>query len=334
MSRRRKVAIIVAAALGLLLVIAGGAAFWLQKTYEEPGPLMENALILLPRGAGLHTASHRLEQMGAIRDRRVFTAITLIRGDGKALKAGEYEIPRGASIARILSILKSGRVYQRRLTVPEGYTSRQVADLLNAAPALTGEITAVPPEGSLLPETYFYTHGENREVLLARMRRAMEAFLSQSWEQRAADLPFATADEALILASIVERETAIPDERPRVAAVFINRLRAGMRLQSDPTVAYGINNGAPLDRPLTRKDLAEPSPYNTYVIDGLPPSPIANPGREAIRAVLSPIASDEFYFVADGTGGHVFARTLAEHNRNVARWREIQRKARKAATGD
>ncbi|MFO0295050.1 MAG: endolytic transglycosylase MltG, partial [Rhodospirillales bacterium] len=209
--------------------------------------------------------------------------------------------------------------------IPEGLTNRQVVQLVAKAEGLEGDI--VPrPEGTLMPDTWFYSWGDSRDRLVERQRQAMTRLLQELWRQRAPNLPLKSPQEALILASIVEKETAIPEERPRVAAVYINRLRRGMRLQADPTVVYGINDGAgPLDRPITRADLETPHAWNTYLIDGLPPTPIANPGRASIEAVLKPAQTDELYFVADGAGGHVFARTLADHNRNVERLRALER---------
>jgi UPF0755 protein len=258
-------------------------------------------------------------------DRRLFRLFALASDRARALKAGEYEFPPRASYAEVLAQLGAGRTLTRFLTVPEGLTAVEVAALVNAAAAMQGAPSASPPEGSLLPETYDYRWGDNRAAMLQRMQAAMQATLAELWPRRAADVPLASPQEALILASIVEKETGIAAERRRVAGVFANRLRLGMPLQADPTVVYALTGGqAPLGRALTRADWQVDSPYNTYRIRGLPPGPIANPGRAAIEAALNPEPHDYLYFVADGSGGHAFARSLAEHNRNVARWRAVR----------
>ncbi len=242
-----------------------------------------------------------------------------------SLRAGEYAFPAAISAGDVVAMLSAGKTVVRRVTVPEGLTSAEVLALVAETPGLTGEVGTPPAEGTLLPETYHFSFGDTRADLIARMREAMTAELDTLWAARDAGLPLETPEEAVVLASIVEKETAVAAERRRVAAVFVNRLRKGMLLQSDPTTIYAVTGGAgPLDRPLTRKDLAIDSPYNTYVSPGLPPGPIANPGRASLAAALNPVDSNEYYFVADGTGGHAFARTLEEHERNVARWRKIR----------
>jgi UPF0755 protein len=246
-----------------------------------------------------------------------------------ALRASEFAFPAGASLRDVLGILRDARPVQRRITIPEGLTYRQIAAVLERAEGLTGEMPEVA-EGAILPETYSYQWGETRAAIVRRATAAMEAALNELWAARAPNLPLQSPREALILASIVERETGKAEERALVAGVFVNRLRRGMMLQSDPTAAYAAADGSVLDRPLTRADLDRDHPFNTYRIRGLPPGPIASPGRDALRAVTRPTDTEFIFFVADGTGGHAFARTLDEHNRNVARWREIER-ARAAA---
>jgi UPF0755 protein len=245
------------------------------------------------------------------------------RGRTAQLKAGEYAFPPHASEAQVVDMLVAHKALEHRLTIPEGLTSDAAVALVKADPTLTGDVPVVP-EGSLLPETYLFERGTTRAELLARMHKAQEALLAQVWPKRKEGLPFASQEDALKLASIVEKETAIPSERPRIAAVFINRLQNGMKLESDPTIIYGLTKGVPLGHPLRQSELATPNPYSTYQIAGLPPTPISNPGRDAIQAVLNPSDSQELYFVANGTGGHVFAKTAAEHQRNVAQWRKIE----------
>ncbi|WP_207537959.1 endolytic transglycosylase MltG [Sabulicella rubraurantiaca] len=307
-----------------LLAVAGGAAAWFAwREASAPGPLAEPANIVIPRG-GVEAIATTLAERGAVESPRLFALAALAtRGEGP-LRAAEFSIPAGASIRDILSILRQGRPVQRRLTIAEGLTARQVASLLERTEGLSGEVPTIN-EGALLPETYSFTLNDSRAALVRRATTAMDAALEEAWKDRAPNLPLNSAREALILASIVERETGVAAERGLVAGVFINRLRRGMPLQSDPTVAYGAGNGMPLDRPLTRADLDQPHPYNTYRNRGLPPGPIAMPGRASIEAVLRPEATEFIYFVADGTGGHAFARTLEEHNRNVARWRALNR---------
>ena len=311
--------------LTLLAAITGGALLWYgQQKFEAPGPATAALEVGIPPGSGLNAIAARLENVGAIESADIFRLGTRFRQAERGLKAGEYEIAPQASMADILALLQSGKTIERRVTIPEGLTSLQIVAILNATEKLTGEIETIPPEGSLAPETYFFTTGESRMAILERMRRAQDTLVDTLWQSRADELPFDTKEEALILASIVEKETGVSSERARVAGVFVNRLRKGMRLQTDPTVIYGVAGGKGLDRPISRADLKDNNPYNTYIISGLPPTPIAHPGRAAIEATLNPATTPDFYFVADGTGGHAFAKTLNEHNRNVRKWRKIE----------
>jgi len=307
------------------LVVAGLAAVWGWAAFTKPGPLAAPAAVVVPRGAGLEAIGNRLAQAGVIAEPTLFAIVAKITGKARGLKAGEYLFPAAVSAHDALGIIERGETVVRRLTLAEGLTSVQALAVLAAAEGLVGDTGAAPPEGSLLPETYHYSWGDERPALLRRMQHSMDAAIARLWAERAPGLPLDTPEQAVILASIVERETGVDAERGLVAGVFVNRLKRGMRLQSDPTVAYGIAGGAGLDRALTRADLQADTPYNTYTIAGLPPGPICNPGLASLRAVLNPAATDYLYFVADGTGGHAFAKTLDEHNRNVRAWRRLQR---------
>lgn len=314
-------------------VLAAGTALYAHRAWVGPGPLTDTVNIVIPRGSGVSTIAARLEADGVIASALLFKIAVRLSADAGGLKAGEYEFAAHIAGRDVLDKLVRGAVVQRRITVPEGRTSWQVVQMLRAQPELEGEVDDIPPEGSLLPETYSFARGTSRNAIIAEMTSAMERTVAELWPGRAEGLPFTTIEEAIVLASIVEKETGVADERARIAGVFINRLRRGMLLQTDPTVIYAITEGqvredgqGPLGRRLLRKDLEETdSPYNTYKYPGLPPGPIANPGRAAIEATLNPESHDYLYFVADGTGGHVFARTLAEHNRNAADWRRLRR---------
>ncbi len=313
-------------AVSALVMVAGLLAYFIIDRFERPGPLTADTVILIPQGSGVEAIARQLHEAGAIEDPLVFRLGVRLLRVGRELRAGEYLFPVALSNRDAIDLLRSGQTVVRRLTLAEGLTSQEVVALLEQAEALEGAVDPVPPEGSLLPETYHYARGDGRGELVARMGRARDKLLSELWSRRAPNLPVATPEEAVVLASIVEKETGIAGERPQVASVFVNRLRKGMRLQSDPTVVYGLTGGrGPLGRALTRKDLQAPSPYNTYLNPGLPPGPIANPGRAALEAVLNPAQTPFLYFVADGSGGHAFAKTLAEHNRNVAKWRKLQK---------
>jgi UPF0755 protein len=257
----------------------------------------------------------------------LFRVALMVDPSPKPIKAGEYEIPAHASMQSLVELLQSGKVVQRRLTVPEGTTTADIVELVRKTDTLTGEITLDVKEGDLLPETYFYSRNDTRDGLLLRMKEAMEKTVDEAWRKRAAGLPLSNRREVVILASMIEKETALPAERQKVAAVFVNRLRIKMKLESDPTTIYGITGGkGTLGRDLTRADLQSPSGYNTYVVPGLPSGPICNPGRASILAATSPASRDHsLYFVADGQGGHAFAINVYEHNRNVARWKEAQK---------
>lgn len=307
----------------LAVVAACGAALYGYRTYDAPGPLAASRVVVVPHG-GIGEVARTLRDEGVIRQPWQFEAAALAtRGQG-SIRAAELEFPAGASLRAVLGILRTAKPVQHKLTIAEGLTALQVAGLLRRAPALEGE-TPPPLEGSVLPETYAYERGTARAALLGRAVRAMDRALAAAWSTRAPDLPLATPREALILASIVERETAKIEERPMVAAVYLNRLRRGMRLQSDPTVVYGVSNGlGTLDHGLTRSELEADTPYNTYRNAGLPPGPICMPSVSSLNAVTHPADTAALFFVADGTGGHVFARTAQEHMRNVARWREVE----------
>jgi UPF0755 protein len=332
--RRGRVRRLLAGLILMLAVLGAGAygAFhWAVAQYHAPGPLAEERAVVIPRGAATATIAERLEEAGVIANARAFLVATWATAEAGPLRAGEFAFPARASLRSVIETLRSGRTVQRRLTVPEGLTVAQILALLEETEGLTGTVVTPPPEGSLLPETWAYSWGDTRESLIRRMREGMERALAEAWAQRADDLPFDTPREALILASIVERETGVAAERGRVAGVFVNRLRRGMPLQSDPTVIYAVTGGlGVMDRPISRADLDADHPHNTYRNRGLPPTPIASPGRASILAAVQPEATDALYFVADGQGGHVFSRTLEEHNRAVARWRAIERGRRGA----
>lgn len=320
---------LVSGLLGLLLlgILGLGGGWWVLARYlDQPGPLAEEQVVELPRGGGLAGIASRLEASGAIEDARVFRVATRLVGRDRRLRAGEYRIPAHASPREILDILESGQIVLHGLTIPEGLSTVEALTLIEAHPILVGGMPEDPPgEGELLPETYMFARGTTRAELIERMTGDMRRLLAELWENRQEGLPLASPEEALILASIIEKETAVKAEYGLVASVFVNRLRRGMPLQTDPTVIYAITRGeGPLGRQLLRRDLEIDDPYNTYRHPGLPPGPIANPGRGALAAALNPETTDYLYFVADGTGGHAFARTLQEHNRNVAQWRRIR----------
>ncbi len=326
---KSKIFIAVAAVAFAAVAATAGTVGWGLQQIEAPGPLAENRVHIVPSGAGVNRIAADLEETGVIASSLLFRLYVRYRNADMKLRAGEYEFRPGASMAQILDLLVAGKTVLHRVTVPEGLTSYEAIALLNAANPLTG-MAGIPAEGSILPETYAFTRDQDRTEIVAHMQQAMTDTLAELWENRADDLPIKTPEEAVILASIVEKETGIAEERPRVAAVFVNRLRKRMRLQSDPTVIYVLSEGkGRLDRELLLKDLEIESPYNTYRVGGLPPGPICNPGRASLAAVLNPIESKELYFVADGTGGHAFAKTLAEHERNVRNWRKIRREQRR-----
>ncbi|MCL5775595.1 endolytic transglycosylase MltG [Limibaculum sp. FT325] len=309
--------------LGVVLV---GAVLYAQHAFRAAGPLTEDRVFMVERGMTLREASERLEAEGIVADERLFRLGARYTGQSEALRFGEYMVHAGSSMADVLALITSGRTITHKVTVAEGLTSWQVVELLREVAVLEGEIDAIPPEGMLAPNTYFVHRGDTRAEVLARMQADQRAILDEAWAARAEGLPLASPDEVLVLASIVEKETGVPEERGRVASVFVNRLKRGMRLQSDPTIIYGLTEGkGPLGRGIRKSELEKATPYNTYVVDGLPPTPIANPGREAIIAVVNPDETNFLYFVADGSGGHAFAETLDEHNRNVQRWRRIER---------
>jgi len=322
--------------LVVLAVIAGAGLVWYGKReFERPGPNPADTTFMVNQKAGLMDIAAGLEERGLVSDARIFQIGVRAAGlDGK-LKAGEYAIKAQASMRDIMGVIASGKSILYPITVPEGLTVTQVMARLAADPVLAGDLPeTVPEEGSLVADTQLFARGMTRAGLIAKMQADQTALVEKIWATRAADLPIATIGEFVTLASIVEKETGVASERPRVAAVFVNRLRKGMKLQSDPTIIYGLFGGAgkPSDRPIYQSDLQKETPYNTYVIDGLPPGPIAIPGRAALEAVAHPAQTDDLYFVADGTGGHAFAATLEDHNANVARWRAIEKaRADKAA---
>ncbi len=324
----RPLRLVLSGAAVLLALAAAGAAgawWWAQAYLEAPGPLAQPVTVDLPRGTGVVAIAERMAAAGAVDHPRAFALLARLTGRDRSLQAGEYALQPGMSPDAIMALLASGKVVLHPVAVPEGLTVHEVMALLAAADFLAGDLPPAPPEGSLLPDTWLVPRGEPRAAMIERMRDAMSEELAKAWQGRPADLPLRSPEEVLTLASIIEKETAVPAEYPLVAAVFVNRLRRNMPLQTDPTVIYALAGGSgPLGRELTRADLQLDHPYNTYRIPGLPPGPIANPGRAALAAAVAPAAVDYLYFVADGSGGHAFATTLAEHNRNVAKWRRLR----------
>lgn len=314
---------------GAIAVLAFG-----RQAYVAAGPLSNPVQLNIPRGASVQSIASGLEAQDIISNQYVFMAAAYVTGATRRMQAGEYVIPARASIEDVIDKIVSGEVIQHQITIAEGLSSAQVVRRLNENPVLVGSIGEIPAEGTLLPETYSITRGMERERVLQMMRDARERVLTQAWEQRDPDLPLSSPAELVTLASIVEKETGAADERALVAGVFVNRLNQRMRLQSDPTILYGIYGGEAWEeqRTIYRSDLERPNSYNTYQIPALPPGPITNPGREALLATANPAETDALFFVADGTGGHAFSRTYEEHQQNVARWREIERQRRDAST--
>ncbi|WP_226622451.1 endolytic transglycosylase MltG [Brucella anthropi] len=314
--------------LVVLVLLGASALFYFGKMqFDGQGPLTAETTFLVKRGAGIAEVSNSLENREIVSDARIFRYGMRTLGHENDLKAGEYAIPAGASMRDVMNILISGKSIMYPLTIPEGLTVKQIFDRISADPTLVGDMPKdMPPEGSLFTDTLNFTRGTTRSEIIDRMVASQKKLVDDAWAKRGSDLPIKDKNEFVTLASIVEKETGIASERPHVASVFVNRLKKGMRIQSDPTIIYGLFGGAgkPSDRPIFKSDIEKPTPYNTYVINGLPPTPIANPGKAALEAVANPLDTEDLYFVADGTGGHVFSKTLQEHNANVRKWRSVE----------
>ncbi len=320
------------------MVVVGGIVLTVYYQYENPGPLQTARTIVIPKGEGRIAIAERLEREGVIANRWTFIGGHLMQSflSGKKsseLKAGEYQIADHASMRQVLETLAEGKSILYKTTVPEGLTSAQIVERIKADPNLSGDVLTVPDEGTLLADTYHFSKGTSRQDVIERMRTAMDELIAGLWEKRPEDTTLRSREDFVTFASIVEKETGRADERERVSAVFHNRLKKGMRLQSDPTIIYGIVGGqGSLGRGITRDDIATKTAYNTYQINGLPPGPICNPGRAALEASLNPAKTSDLYFVADGMGGHTFSATLKDHNSAVQKWREVEKKARTAAS--
>jgi UPF0755 protein len=312
--------------LVVLAVIAAGVVEWGNAAWDvagPPAPSGNETVVLIAPHSRTHDIARMLEDKGVLKFGLLFEADLRLRGLAGKVKAGEYAIPSGASMGQVAAILVSGKGVQHRLTAAEGLTSEMIWKLVQADTVLVGDAGPVPAEGTLLPETYLFTRGETRAHILEKMAAAQDKLLAEKWPARAQGLPVTTRAQAIILASLVEKETSLPEERRHIAGVFVNRLKAGIKLQTDPTIIYDITRGYPLGRGIRQSELQAASPHNTYVITGLPPTPICNPGKDSIDAVLNPADTRDLYFVASGQGGHVFASSMAEHLRNVAAYRAI-----------
>jgi UPF0755 protein len=319
----------------LCLMVGGGAVVFGKSRFEAPGPLQQDKVVAIPR-IGMMEMADLLRREGVIDEHRlIFIGGVLALKARSELKAGEYVFAKRASVRDVVETIVEGKVVQHQLTIPEGLTSEQIVARLLENDILTGNIKEIPKEGSLLPDGYHFHRGFTREQMITRMRQAQERLVREVWERRSADLPVKTPEHLVILASIIEKETSRPEERTRVAAVFVNRLKQKMKLQSDPTIIYGLVFGkGSLGHPITRSEKEQPTPYNTYFIEGLPPGPIANPGRSSIEAAANPARTKELYFAADGTGGHAFAETYDQHQKNVARLRVIEQEQRQPSSPD
>ncbi len=324
------------------LLAFGGTAYYMQAAVDAEGPLKEPRLLVIPRNDGTQQIADRLEKDGIVGDRHIFLAglyalrLASLTPGGRtiSLKAGEYEIKPGASIRTLIDTMSEGRSVLMRVTVPEGLTSWQIIERLKAEQGLSGDVREVPAEGTLLPETYSLPRGSSRQTLVEMMQAAQKKLVDQLWAERQDGLPLKSPAEALVLASIIEKETGRNDERDRVASVFVNRLRRGMKIQSDPTILYGLALGkVQWGKPILRSEIASKTAHNTYAIAGLPPTPICNPGRAALEATLKPAAGNDLFFVADGRGGHVFSETNRDHEANVAKWRQVERERAAVAAG-
>jgi UPF0755 protein len=312
----------------LAAILAGIALVIGKQRFDASGPLPEDRVVNIPRGSSIRDIADVLVRDGVIDQPWVFVGGVLALKAREDLKAGEYQFKAHASLRDVVATIVEGRVVPHQLTVPEGLTSEQIVARLLDDDVLTGNIKEIPREGTLLPDTYNFTRGVTREQIIQRMQQAQQRVLKEIWERHSPDLPIKTPDQLVILASLVEKETGKPEERTRVAAVFVNRLKQKMRLQSDPTIIYGLVGGkGTLGRPIMKSEIDQPTPFNTYQIDGLPPGPIANPGRASLEAAANPARTRELYFVADGAGGHAFAETYEQHQKNVARLRSLETEA-------
>jgi UPF0755 protein len=318
--------------LVFVLLVGAGAGFLIGKQrFDLPGPLAEDKVVNVPRG-GIRDTADLLERAGVIDQPYLFIAAGLIMKTRDEIKYGEYQFPKQASLRDVIDTIIEGKVVQHAFTIAEGLTSDHAVQRLLENDVLAGNIREIPREGTLLPETYRFTRGTTREQMIQRMQQAARRSVQEIWDRRAPDLPIKSPEQLVVLASIIEKETGKPEERTRVAAVFVNRLRQKMKLQSDPTIIYGLVGGkGSVGRPIQRTEIEQPTPYNTYVIDGLPPGPIANPGRAALEAAANPARTKELYFVADGTGGHTFADTYDQHQRNVTKLRGIEQQQQQTA---